>query len=70
MHRHPDRAAANHVPGVAVHWYSSTFRVYEEVFDRVNAKFPEFTIAHTEGCIDHPGNDAGPGIEKHEHDKP
>ena len=58
-----DPQAANHVYGVAVHWYSSTFKVYQDAFERVHAKFPEFTIIHTEGCIDNLGNDAPGGIE-------
>lgn len=44
--------------GVAVHWYASTVKVYEDVFDRVNAKFPDYTIVHTEGCIDDLGKPA------------
>ncbi|MHC4181245.1 MAG: glycoside hydrolase family 30 protein, partial [Planctomycetota bacterium] len=58
-----DPQSANHVYGVAVHWYSSTFKVYEDAFERVHATFPEFTIVHTEGCIDNLGNDAPGGIE-------
>ncbi len=58
-----DPQAAKHVYGVAVHWYSSTFKVYEDAFERVHAKFPEFTIIHSEGCIDNLGNDAPDGIE-------
>jgi len=58
-----DPQSASHVYGVAVHWYASTFKVYEDTFDRVHAKFPEFTIIHTEGCIDNLGNDAPGGIE-------
>lgn len=44
--------------GVAVHWYESTFKVYEDVFERVHAKFPDYTIVHTEGCIDDLGKPA------------
>lgn len=58
-----DPDSAKHVYGAAVHWYSSTFKVYEEIFDRVHAKFPDCTIIHTEGCIDNLGNDAAAGIE-------
>lgn len=53
-----DKETAPHVYGVAVHWYESTNKVYEEVFDRVQAKFPEFSIVHTEGCIDDLGKPA------------
>jgi glucosylceramidase len=57
-----DKEAAKYVYGTAVHWYESTFKVYEEEFEKVNAKFPEFGIIHTEGCIDDLGKDAPGGI--------
>ncbi|MBN2864239.1 MAG: hypothetical protein JXN62_13810 [Bacteroidales bacterium] len=57
-----DDETADYVYGAAVHWYESTFRVYEEVFDRVNEKFPDHAIIHTEGCIDDLGKPAPPGI--------
>ncbi len=57
-----DPEAAEFVEGIAVHWYSSTFKVHEEVFDRVNAKFPAYPIIHTEGCIDDLGKPAPEGI--------
>ena len=57
-----DRETAGYVYGTAVHWYESTFRVYEEVFDRVTGKFPGHAIIHTEGCIDDLGKPAPPGI--------
>lgn len=41
-----------YIYGVAVHWYESTFKVYEDVFERVHAKYPDYAIVHTEGCID------------------
>jgi glucosylceramidase len=58
-----DPQTAPYVYGAAVHWYSSTFKVFEDTFDRVHARFPEFAIVHTEGCIDNLGNDAPGGIE-------
>jgi glucosylceramidase len=58
-----DPQSADHVYGAAVHWYSSTFKVYEDTFERVHAKFPDFNIIHTEGCIDNLGNDPPGGIE-------
>jgi len=58
-----DPQTAPYVYGAAVHWYASTFKVFEDTFDRVHARFPEFTIVHTEGCIDNLGNDAPGGIE-------
>jgi len=57
-----DPETAEFVYGAAVHWYESTFRVYEDVFERVNAKFPEHAIVHTEGCIDDLGKPAPAGI--------
>jgi glucosylceramidase len=58
-----DPETAEYVTGAAVHWYSSTFKVFEEVFERVHEKFPDCSIVHTEGCIDNLGNDAPGGIE-------
>jgi glucosylceramidase len=57
-----DPDTAGYVYGAAVHWYSSTFKVYEDVFDRVHDKFPDFGLLHTEGTIDALGTDAPPGI--------
>lgn len=57
-----DSETAPYCFGIAVHWYSSTFRVYEDVFTRVHARFPEKRIIHTEGCIDDLGRDAPAGI--------
>lgn len=58
-----DPRSKDHVYGLAVHWYASTVKVYEDVFDRIHAKHPEFAIVHTEGCIDNLGNPAPGGIE-------
>lgn len=57
-----DEETAEYVYGAAVHWYESTFKVYEEVFDSVNNKFPGKAIVHTEGCIDDLGKPAPAGI--------
>ncbi len=57
-----DEETSRYVYGAAVHWYESTFKVYEEVFDRVNDKFPNKAIVHTEGCIDDLGKPAPQGI--------
>lgn len=57
-----DKETAKYVYGSAVHWYESTNKVYEDVFERVNAKFPDKAIIHTEGCIDDLGKDAPGGI--------
>ena len=53
-----DEETAPHIYGIAVHWYESTNKVYEDVFDRVKAKYPDFSIVHTEGCIDDLGRPA------------
>jgi len=58
-----DPVSANHVYGVAVHWYASTVKVYEDTFDLVHTTFPGHTLIHTEGCIDNLGIDAPGGIE-------
>jgi glucosylceramidase len=50
------------VYGAAVHWYESTFKVFEDVFQRVHAKFPDCAILHTEGCIDDLGKPAPNGV--------
>jgi glucosylceramidase len=57
-----DPESAQYVYGVAVHWYESTFKVFEEIFERVHNKFPNFAIIHTEGCIDDLGKPAPQGI--------
>lgn len=57
-----DPEAAKYAYGTAVHWYESTVKVFEEEFEKVNAKFPDFAIIHTEGCIDDLGKDAPGGI--------
>lgn len=57
-----DTAASKFVYGSAVHWYSSTNKVYEDVFEKVHSEFPDYAIIHTEGCIDDLGKDAPGGI--------
>jgi len=57
-----DNETAKYVYGSAVHWYESTHKVYEDVFERVNTKFPNHAILHTEGCIDDLGKEAPEGI--------
>lgn len=57
-----DEETTKYVYGSAVHWYESTNKVYEDVFERVNSKFPDQAIIHAEGCIDDLGKDAPGGI--------
>lgn len=56
----PDCAAF--VSGAAVHWYESSFKVYEDILDRVHDRYPDFSIIHSEGCIDDLGKDAPAGV--------
>jgi glucosylceramidase len=57
-----DPECSKYVDGAAVHWYESTYKVFEDVFDRVHRRYPDKMIIHTEGCIDDLGNDAPEGI--------
>lgn len=57
-----DAKTASFVYGLAVHWYSSTVKVYEDIFEQIHSKFPDFSIIHTEGCIDDLGKDAPNGV--------
>ncbi|EOD80352.1 Glycosyl hydrolase [Grimontia indica] len=57
-----DPDTAPYVYGSAVHWYSSTVDVYQEVLEKVHNKFPDFAIIHTEGTIDDLGKPAPKGI--------
>ena len=57
-----DPESASFITGAAVHWYASTFKVFEDVLDRVHKKFPGFAIVHSEGCIDNLGLKASDGI--------
>lgn len=62
QHLYNDADTARYIHGAAVHWYGSTTKVYEDVFERVHNAFPQFDIIHTEGTIDDLGNDAPPGV--------
>ncbi len=58
-----DPQAAPHAWGTAVHWYDSTFRVYEDQLDALHAAWPDRPILQTEGCIDNvfsKDQDSGP----------
>lgn len=57
-----DKETAPYVYGVAVHWYASSYKVYEEALRNVNNKYPQFPIIHTEGTIDDLGKPAPGGI--------
>jgi glucosylceramidase len=57
-----DPETAMYVNGIAVHWYESTFKVYEDLFEKVHQKYPKYSIIHTEGCIDDLGKKAPNGI--------
>ncbi|MEM6733846.1 MAG: glycoside hydrolase family 30 protein, partial [Myxococcota bacterium] len=47
-----DPVAAPLAFGTAVHWYNSTFRVYEEVLDAQHALYPDKVIIQSEGTVD------------------
>lgn len=57
-----DPECAQYVYGAAVHWYESTFKVFEDEFDQIHDQYPDYAIVHTEGCIDDLGKDAPDGI--------
>ncbi len=57
-----DKETTPYLYGAAVHWYESTFKVYEDVFERMHSKNPQMTIIHTEGCIDDLGKNAPGGV--------
>lgn len=57
-----DEETRPYLYGAAVHWYSSTNEVYEDVFERLHESFPQFSIIHTEGTIDDLGKPAPNGI--------
>lgn len=57
-----DPETAPLVYGMAVHWYEGTVAVHEDGFERIHARFPNFALVHTEGCIDNLGNAAPAGV--------
>jgi len=57
-----DKETSEYVYGTAIHWYESTFKVYEDSLEYVHNTYPEFDIIHTEGCIDDLGKPAPEGI--------
>ncbi|WP_318837915.1 glycoside hydrolase family 30 protein [Neiella holothuriorum] len=57
-----DEETAQYVYGTAVHWYSSTYKVYEDALERVATKFPGYGIINTEATIDDLGKPAPNGV--------
>lgn len=57
-----DQECAQYMYGSAIHWYESSFKVYEDILEKVHTKYPDYAILHTEGCIDDLGNDAPEGV--------
>lgn len=49
--------SAQYTYGMAVHWYGSSYKTFDEELDRTHAEFPDFAILHSEGCIDSLGDD-------------
>ena len=58
-----NETAAKYVDGLAIHWYASTFKVFEEILDSVHKVYPAYTLLHTEGCIDNLGIPGGDWTE-------
>lgn len=58
-----DPEVAPLVHGTAIHWYASTFKVWEDVLERVHSKYPSHAIVHTEGTIDALGTEPYYGIQ-------
>ncbi|MEO1172282.1 MAG: glycoside hydrolase family 30 beta sandwich domain-containing protein, partial [Myxococcota bacterium] len=62
-----DPSSAPAVLGTAVHWYNSTFRVYEDVLEAQHALYPDKLIVQTEGTVDslaHPLSCAGTCLQE------
>lgn len=55
-----DPETARYLTGAATHWYDSSYKVYEDVFERVHAKYPNYEIINTEACIDSLGVEPPP----------
>ena len=53
-----DSETAKYVHGIGVHWYASTFKVFEDEMNEFNEAYPDFAIIHTEGTIDNLGVEA------------
>jgi glucosylceramidase len=58
-----DEASAQYLDGLAIHWYASTFRVFEDILDSIHNLYPDHALIHTEGCIDNLGVPAGDWAE-------
>jgi glucosylceramidase len=57
-----DSVTAKYVYGAAVHWYASSYKVFEQTLEKVHSQYPASAIIHTEGCIDDLGKKAPAGI--------
>lgn len=57
-----DPETAKYFEGLGIHWYSSTYLVFEDILDEVHQKYPDKTIIHTEGCVDNLGLPAPDGV--------
>jgi glucosylceramidase len=53
---------AKYFEGMGIHWYGSTYLVFEEILEEVHNKYPNHTILHTEGCVDNLGLPAPDGV--------
>jgi len=55
--------ARKYLDGFAIHWYASTFKVFEDILDSIHHVYPDQTIIHTEGCVDNLGLEGGDWAE-------
>ncbi|WP_033408295.1 glycoside hydrolase family 30 protein [Psychroflexus tropicus] len=47
-----NEANAKYYDGTAIHWYESTFKVYEEALQYAHEKAPDKYLIQTEACVD------------------
>ncbi len=64
-----DIHASRHLHGAAIHWYDSSYKVYDAVLESVHNKYPNFDILQTEGCVESLGAEAPEGVQDPEHYK-
>jgi glucosylceramidase len=47
-----DETSRKYFDGTAIHWYASTFKIFEDELQYAKAKAPDKHLIETEGCID------------------
>jgi glucosylceramidase len=53
---------AKYFEGLGIHWYGSTYLVFEDILEEVHNNYPSKSILHTEGCVDNLGLPAPDGV--------